>query len=55
MENRVVKGGWSSPIEGIPIVDAGGLDGRGIGGVDVGHDNRTTIKIWFAFHLCNLH
>ena len=29
-------------------MDPGGLDGKGIGGVDVGHDNRTTIN-WFAF------
>ena len=36
---EVQKGSWSSPIEGRPIVDAGGLDGRGIDRVDVGHDN----------------
>ena len=35
-------------------MDAGGLNGRGIGEVDVGHDDRTTIKIWFAFLLYNL-
>ena len=27
---RVIKGGWSSPIEGKPLVDAGDLDGEGI-------------------------
>ena len=35
-------------IERRSLVDSGGLNGRGIGGVDVGHDDRTTIK-WFAF------
>ena len=30
-------------------MDTGGLDRRGIDGVDIGHDDRTTIKIWFAF------
>ena len=34
-------------------MDAGGLDGRTIGGVDVGHDDRTTI-IRFAFLFCYL-
>ena len=29
-------------------MDADGLDGRGIGGVDVGHDDRTTIKLAFS-------
>ena len=31
-------------LKGRPIVDAGGLDGRGIDKVDVGHDDRTTLK-----------
>ena len=29
-------------------MDVGNLDGRGISGVDIGHDDRTTIK-WFTF------
>ena len=35
-------------------MDVGGLDGRGIDGVDVGHDDRTTIKLGLHFYLCNL-
>ena len=41
------------PIEERPIVDAGGLDERGIGRVDVGHDDRITINR-FAFLFCYL-
>ena len=42
------KGSRSLPIEGRSLVDVGGLDRRGISGVDVGHDDRTIIKR-FAF------
>ena len=35
-------------------MDAGGLDGLGIGRVDVGYDDRTTIKLGLHFHSCNL-
>ena len=34
-------------------MDAGGLDGKGIDGVDVGHNDRTIIKR-FAFLFCCL-
>ena len=42
------KGSWFSPIEERSLVDTGGLNERGIDGVDVCHDDRTTI-IQFAF------
>ena len=35
-------------------MDAGGLDGRGIDEVDVGHDDRTTLKSGLYFTLSNL-
>ena len=37
------------PIKGRPIVEVGSLDGRGIGEVDVGHDDRTTLKFGLHF------
>ena len=43
---------WAEPWAVSPI--ASGLDSRGIGGVDIDHDDRTTI-IQFAFTSCNLH
>ena len=41
------------PIERRSLVDAGSLDGRGIAGVDVGHDDQTIIK-QFVFLFCYL-
>ena len=38
------------PIEGKPIMDAGSLNGEELG-VDVGHDDRTTINLVCSFSL----